>query len=293
MRRLTAPRPPNPLVSALLATSLSGDGPRRAYVDGPFGQVHLRGVRARVVPCKRPLYALHQSPKSGLEMEKLLACFMDRDAVAPDYPGYGLSDPPPAEAAATIEAYAESVWAIADALGHERIDLFGNHTGAKVAAAMAMACPQRVGAVVMVSAALLTEEERAAFEAYFQPVPLDAAGTRFTTMWARIHRHAGPGVTLEMKARSFLQNMMGGEAYEWGHAAAFAYDAPFREALATLPHPILVLNPDDELTEATRRAAGLLRRGRVLELPGWGHGLLELHAAELAALIADFVDQAA
>ena len=226
-------------------------------------------------------------------METLLTCLSGREAVAPDYPGYGQSDAPPEQACATIEAYATSVWAVADALGHERIDVFGNHTGGKVAAAMAMAQPDRVGAIVMVSAALVTPEERAAFEAYFQPVPLDEAGTRFTGMWARIHHHAGPGMSLELKARSFLQNLMGGEAYEWGHAAAFAYDAPFKEALAALAHPILVLNPDDELTEATNRAEGLMRNGRILDLPGWGHGLLELRAQELARLIGDFVDQAA
>ena len=274
-------------------TASSPPRPRRAYGEGPFGQLHYRWREGPAGGAAQPLYCLHQSPKSGLEMEALLGWFDDRPTVAPDYPGYGMSDAPPNEDAATIEAYAAGVWAVADALGHERIDLFGNHTGAKVAAAMALARPERVGAVVMVSAALLTPEERAAFGAYFQPVPLDEAGTRFTSMWARIHHHAGPGVTLEMKARSFLQNLMGGEAYEWGHAAAFAYDTPFREALATLPHPILVLNPEDELTEATRRAAGVLRNGWILELPGWGHGMLELRAAELARLIARFVDQAA
>lgn len=271
----------------------SSPRPRRAYGDGPFGQMHWRATPGPAGATARPLYCLHQSPKSGLEMETLLGRFSDRPAVAPDYPGYGLSDPPPSADAATIEAYAESVWAVADALGHERVDLFGHHTGAKVAAAMAVARPDRVGAIVMVSAALVTPAERAAFEAYFQPVPLDEAGTRFTSMWARIHHHAGPGMTLEMKARSFLQNLMGGEGYEWGHAAAFAYDAPFREALASLPHPILVLNPEDELTEATRRAEGLLRNGRLQELPGWGHGMVELRATELARLIAAFVDQAA
>jgi pimeloyl-ACP methyl ester carboxylesterase len=265
---------------------------RRSYVDGPFGQIHVR-TRAGQAASPPVLYCLHQSPKSGLEFDVFLhACPQAWTVVAPDYPGYGQSDPPPREQDATIEAYAASMWAVADALGHGRIALFGNHTGAKVAAAMALARPQAVAAIIMVSAALLTPQERAEFTSYFQPVPLDEAGTRFTDMWARIHKHAGPGMTLEMKARSFLQNQMGGEAYEWGHAAAFAYDAPFRQALATLEQPILVLNPEDELTEATRRAAPLLRNGRVQELPGYGHGMLDLRAETLAALVTDFAAQA-
>jgi pimeloyl-ACP methyl ester carboxylesterase len=264
---------------------------RRAYVDGRFGQIHVRRTTPSA-PSKLPLYCLHQSPKSGLEFDAFMrAIGEDRIAVASDYPGYGFSDAPPHEKDATIDAYAESVWQVADALGHERIDLFGNHTGAKVAAAMALLRPERVGGIVMVSAALLTPDERAQFADYFQPIPLDADGTRFREMWARIGKHAGPGMTLEMMARSMLQNMMGGEAYEWGHAAAFAYDAPFQAALTTLPHRIAILNPGDELQEATRRAAPLLRNGEIVELPEWGHGFLEVRAHEASALVTRLLDE--
>jgi pimeloyl-ACP methyl ester carboxylesterase len=259
---------------------------RRTYVDGQFGQIHLRMGGAGA-----PLYLLHQSPKSGLEMDtlgRLLA--QQRCVVAPDYPGYGLSDPPPGQTAATIAAYAEAVWAVADHLGHPRVQLFGNHTGAMVAAEMARQQPDRVGAIAMISAPILTPQEAADFDAYFQPIPLDAAGTRFSTMWARIAAVAAPGVTLEMKARSFLQNLFGGEAYEWGHHAAFAYAARFAETLAALACPVLVFNPADELAPATRRAAAILRTGRVVEKPDWGHGLLEVKAAALAAELRDFLD---
>lgn len=263
---------------------------RRTYVDGSFGQIHVR--IAQGASSQQPaLYCLHQSPKSGLEFEPLLrAASAARTIVAPDYPGYGVSDPPPTQADASIEAYAAEMWRVADALAHAHIDLFGNHTGSKVAAEMAMQRPDRVRAIVMVSAPLLTPQERARFADYFAPTPLDREGTRFRLQWERVVAHAGPGVTLEMMARSYVQNLMGGEGYEWGHAAAFAYHASFEAALRTLAQPIFVINPADDLQEATRRAVPLLRSGRIIEAPQWGHGFLDAFADDVAALVTRLLD---
>jgi pimeloyl-ACP methyl ester carboxylesterase len=261
----------------------------RTYVDGPFGQVHVRVAQRPEGANAPPLCCLHQSPKSGLEFEVFMAeACRDRTVIAPDYPGYGLSDRPAEKP--SIADYARTCWAVADALGAERIDLFGNHTGSKVAAEMAVQQPERVGGIVMVSAAILNDAERAMFSDYFTPVPLDEAGTRFSTMWERIGRHAGPGMTLDMRARSLLQNLMGGEEYEWGHEAAFAWHEPFIEALKSLPHRIIILNPADELSEATRRAAPLIRNGRIIECPQWGHGFLELQSGALAELLCSELD---
>lgn len=268
--------------------------PKRQYLDGPFGQIHVRiasppgGADAETRP---PLCCLHQSPKSGLEFEAfMVAAARDRIVIAPDYPGYGMSDPPPNEAAATIDAYARAMWAAMEGLGHGRVSLLGHHTGSKVAVEMARARPQAVDAMVLISASLMTDEERARFADYFQPVPLDAAGTRFTGAWSRIREFSGPGMTLEAMARSLAQNIMGGEGYEWGHAAAFNWVAPFREALETPPCPIAIINPGDELQEITRRAAPFLPEGALIERPQWSHGFLEVHAGEAAALVRQLLD---
>lgn len=258
---------------------------RRIYLEGKFGQIHAR-ICEPENPTDRPLYCAHQSPKCGAEFDAFMQeAASDRIVVAPDYPGYGMSDPPRHETQATIPAYAESLWQVADQLGHDRIDVFGNHTGGKVAAEMALQYPDRVGGIVMVSAAILTDEERSAFSDFFQPIPLDEAGSRFLTMWERIVERRGPGTTLEMLAKSFAMNLSGGEAYEWGHHAAFAYGAPFEEALRVLPHRITVLNPKDDLTQSTRRAQGMIRNGEVIELPDWGYNFMDVWPSEAAALV--------
>ena len=263
---------------------------RRAYFDGPHGQIHA-WIAGQARPGVLPLFCAHQSPKHGGEFSNFMkAAGQHRLVVAPDYPGYGMSDRPPDESDVTIEYYADAMWSVIDQMGHEKVDLFGNHTGSKVIAAMAMARPERVGSLVMISATILTPEEHRMFSDYFQPVPLDEAGTRFTTMWSRIVERRGPGATLEMMARSFAMNLMGGEAYEWGHHAAFAWWKEDETALRTLEHRITILNPADDLTECTRRAAPLLKNGQVIELPDWGYNFMDVWPEESAALVLSHLD---
>lgn len=258
----------------------------RSYVDATYGQLHYRIAGPDTPSSLPPLYCLHQSPKCGLEFETLMGVLgNERIVVAPDYPGYGQSDAPPEEHLATVPAYAEACWQVADSLGHRSISLFGNHTGAKVATAMTSTRPEDVDRIAMVSAALLTAEEREWFSDFFTPIPLDEAGTRFTTMWERIIGRRGPGTTLEMLAQSLMMNLLGGEAYEWGHAAAFAYSEPFSDALKSLPHAITILNPADDLTECTRRATPLLRNGQVIECPQWGYNFMDVWPQDVATLL--------
>lgn len=257
--------------------------PRRLFVDIDYGQMHLRISE----PSKKvsfPLICLHMSPKSG----RFFARFMDemssdRAVVAPDYPGMGESDPPPAEPDVTIQDYARSVWQAVDALGLETVDLLGHHTGSKVAAEMAHQHPERVHRIVMVSALVLSCEEQKAFDEHYQPVPLDEEGTRFQKMWEAIKFHRGPGMTLEMMAASLAESMRGGEAYEWGHRAAFAYNSFFPSVVSGLKHKITVFNPKDDLYDITPRVRDLLKNGRVVDKPEWGHGLFDTATAEVAA----------
>jgi hypothetical protein len=155
---------------------------------------------------------------------------------------------------------------------------------------MAVQQPGRVHAIAMVSAAILTDDERNMFKDMFTPIPLDADASRLTISWQRILERRGPGQTLEMLDRSLYMNMMGGEAYEWGHVAAFAHGKPFEDALKTLPHRITIINPADDLTEATRRASAIMRNGEVIECPEWGYGFMDVSASDTADLVLGKLD---
>lgn len=262
---------------------------RRHYVDGRHGQVHLRHAGDVDAP-RPPVLCLHQSPKSSRQFTQLLAeIARDRFALAPDYPGMGESDPPPAEPHVTIADYAASALEALDAFTTAPFHVVGHHTGAMVATELAQALPGRVLTVTSIAAPVLTDDEAAELDAAFAPLPLDEAGTRYSTLWQRVLEHRGPGMTLEMCAESMAENFRGGEAYEWGHRAAFADVPAYRERLAAIRQPVFVMNVRDDLWEITPRADALLANGLRRDYPDWGNGFLALHAAEAASEILGFI----
>lgn len=259
-------------------------GTTRRYVDGPFGQVHLRTCGE---PADPPLMLLHMSPKSSRGFAEVMGplAAAGHYVVAPDYPGYGESDAVPDTQTVTVAHYARSCWAVADALRLGQLDLMGHHTGSKVAVEMAHQRPGDVRRLVLVSTAILTAEEQAGFTASYQPIPLDEAGTRFRRMWDLVVQHRGPGMTLEMMAEAFAENLRGGERYEDGHHAAFAYNAVFAERAGALPHPVTVLNPKDDLWAITPRAKDAFSDVRVEDHPEWGHGFFSAYPDDAAAAV--------
>lgn len=246
---------------------------RRGFIDAEYGQMHYR--MAGTPGNKNTLLCLHQSPKSSREFIRFMdVAAQDRHIVAIDSPGHGESDVP--DSPIGIDGYAKEIWSAIDALGLGKVDILGHHTGAKVATEMAYQRPESVGGIVMVSALVLSAEEREGFKSMFQPIPLDEAGTRFSHMWAQALKYRGPDVSLEMLANSMAENMRAGEAYEWGHQAAFEYNTVFADRVRELTHKITVLNPADMLFEYTPRVGPLLQNGEVIDLPQWGSGFMDV-----------------
>lgn len=264
---------------------------RRSYVDLPFGQMHLRHAGKGAAAGRPPLLCLHMSPASGLVYERFLdAMGHDRVAIAPDTPGFGQSDPLPEFP--EIADYARTMWSLVDALALPGpVDLMGYHTGSLTIAEMARQAPDRARRLILVSAPIYTEEERAALRALYRPGPIFTAdGARLLELWRwfLVFFRVGQDNTLEDAARIFYERLSGRERHWWGHRAAFNYDlAP---VLSALPHRVTVLNPDDDLAANTPRAAPLLRDGRVLDLPAFTHGFLDTHTAEAARLVRELLD---
>ena len=180
---------------------------RRAFVDADYGQIHYR-VAGKVSE-NRSVVCLHQSPKSSREfIEFMKLASNDRLIVAIDSPGHGESDVPGKKMG--IEGFARSIWSALDALNLGKVDLLGHHTGAKVAAEMAFQRPDDVDKIVMISALILTLEERKDFKSQIKPIPLDEAGTRFKHMWAQSLKFRGPKLTLGQLAASMAEDMRAG-----------------------------------------------------------------------------------
>ena len=120
----------------------------------------------RPAPTRPTLLCLHQTPKSGWDYEPLMPVMAaDRVIVAPDTPGYGGSDAPPAPVA--IEDYAEVMAALMQDLQAKGaappgpFDVMGYHTGSLTATQLGLARPERVRRLVLLGLAAFDAEERA------------------------------------------------------------------------------------------------------------------------------------
>lgn len=264
---------------------------RRCFVDGEYGQLHLR--QAGAVSDKPTIICLHMVPKSGRSFANIMPYLAsERLVLAIDYPGYGESAPPPL--APTVEDYARAVWQVVDGLQSQAdlktVSFVGYHTGSMVAVEATIQRPHPVDKLINVSAPIFTAAEVDNYHKQFAPVPLDEEGRRFKMMWERIMQHRGPGMTLEMAADSMAENLRGGENYEWGHSAAFNYAATYNRHLAELDKPVFIMNINDSIQEHSRRIDP--NNGYRKEYPQWGTGLFDAFPKEIAAEILSFLDDA-
>ena len=190
----------------------------------------------------------------------------------------------------TIPDFAESAWqVIDDRIGDRPVHLVGHHTGSMVAVEATLQRPERVVSLINIAAPEFTDEELSASVEYFEPIPIDEAGTRFRIMWERIMFHRGPGMTLQMAADSMAENLRAGDDYEWGHRAAFAYARQYVENLGRFDQPLFVMNPKDDTFEQTQRIDPRLRNGRRVDYPDWGHGFLDAYPEAAAEEMLRFI----
>lgn len=207
----------------------------RAFLTLPGRQVHYR--RAGSGP---PVVLLHQSPKSSEELIPLIALLAPHFTVlAPDTPGYGLSDPiadPDSEP--EIDAFADAVAEFFDAMELVCAGLYGLHTGAAIATRFAARYPGRVAALVANGTLIKTPEERADMLAHYLPPFVPSwDGAHLAWAWARMReqliffpwhkrdpsaRIAFP-IALDGLQTNTLALLQAGDNYRTAYRTAFAY----------------------------------------------------------------------
>ena len=255
---------------------------RKRYVDGPFGQVHLResGAGSGTVP----LVCLHATAYSSRSFAALMREFGDaRHVIAVDLPGYGESSAPPAPL--DIAGYARAVAeAVAEAVGNRPIDLLGYHTGVYVAAELALIYPERVRQMTWLGVPYFHALDFAAWRAKLAaPHTLTGSLDQFAERWDWLVTQRPEGLPLARGFQNFVDELKAWPNGSWAHAALFAYDAPALLPLITAP--VTVLNPVGHLAEPSRVAAGLLQNAALIELPHLTGAVLDTAAAAIAALI--------
>ena len=224
---------------------------RRAYFECRYGQLHVHNA----IPAgggfdeQTTLICLHASSGTGrafLPVSKILG--MSRSVYSPDTPGCGESDGPPG--ALSVAGFAEAIGDFLDSMRFRQIDLLGVHSGAAVAAELAIARPKVVRRVVMVGAPALDESERRSYRDLSAP------------------EGSPPGALV---------------------ARAALIDWKAQSRLPLVKQPLLVLRPRDNFWEAGGRVAKLKPDARVVDLPEHDKRILETQPQLVAKQLSAFL----
>jgi pimeloyl-ACP methyl ester carboxylesterase len=241
----------------------------RAFADLPGRQVHYRHAGSGGVP----LLMLHGSPGSGRQLEKLGDLLSPtRRALAPDRPGNGDSPVLPL-AQPEIADYALADLDFLDALDIPLVDVYGSHTGANVAAELAIAAPTRVRRIILDGIGLFSQEQVVDYLAHYTPrMEPDLSGAYLTRAFqfcrdqvlyfpwfaptAQNARGLGlpPPAALHALVLEVLKSLT---TYHLGYDASFRYDPRARLPLITQPTLAICAN-DDPLNTYLPEALGLI-----------------------------------
>ena len=239
---------------------------RRGYINSPYGQLHYRdqGDAQQTTA----ILLLHQTAWSSIQwrgVQPLLAEAGYR-SIAPDTPGYGMSDGP-AELP-TLEDYAAAMAPLLDELGLERVLIAGHHTGSSIGAALTGLLPGRVAGLAMHAPSLYTAEERETLLGYpHWDQSLKEDGSHWTARWDFARKATGGAAKLDATQASVMMFFTTGPTEYFGHHAVFNYD--LGEALQAVDVPTLVIsNTGDVSHDKVPRALELRPDFDYAELEG-------------------------
>ncbi len=231
---------------------------KRHFATIEAGRWGARQVHYRRAGSGPALVMLHQSPRSSRDLLPLIEAWSSRfTVIAPDTPGYGLSDPL-GVAATDMDGFAQAVEEFLDAIGVADFGVYGFHTGAGMAVALAHRLPRRTRAVVANGYVVLTDEEASDILAnYLPPFEPRWDGSHLTWLWARLReqqiffpwhaRHAANRMDFDLSPPEKLQEgvvelLRAGDHYRVAYRAAFEY--PSRAALQQLEVAALITAAD-------------------------------------------------
>lgn len=264
---------------------------RGAYVDGAWGQVHVRIVGDASAGGPVAVF-FHESPLSSAVYEGVLERLDPAlTGIALDSPGYGASSPAP-DPAAEIPDYAGVLLAAVRALGVGRFVAVGGHTGAALAIEVArQAEVSVVPGAVLSGVPIFTEVERQQMLQSWAPtVQPDADGSQFRWAVERYHRVWGAATPPRLLHLAVVELMRALPHYPWAYNACFRYD-PW-PALLAYGGALFLLNAEGDMfarSDADVAGARPAVQRRVMEgVPGQAHlRVPELYAREVERFVGE------
>jgi pimeloyl-ACP methyl ester carboxylesterase len=185
---------------------------------------------------------LHASPRSSIMFEPLMALLAEkapnRRVVAPDTPGYGLTDPLPTPPQSLTD-YLPPLQTFFRALGLRQLTMYGTATGAQLGIAYANTYPADVPHLLLDNACHFTETEREAILShYFPDLAPQPDGSHLQRTWQMAESFAqyfpwfmadeahriGPPPPPEQTHQTALEFLQTGPGYADAYRAAFAHE---------------------------------------------------------------------
>ena len=253
----------------------------RKYIEGKFGQIHLR-ISEPIKNELRPILCIHLSPLSGIVYEKFLSVkSLNRVVIAPDTPGYGMSDGPDSQP--NIEDYSKTMLHLVNKLNLKEIDIIGYGTGSKIAFQMGLTKPEIIKHTILISAPDYNDTEVESMKLKLGNIikPKDD-GSHLIELWNQVKSFP----TNDERMKIFPDHIKAGEKKPWGPRAAFSYS--YKNKIDNFIPKLLVINIQNEITEPTRRLSKFLKKENYLERLDWQHGFLDIHGQEFANIVSKF-----
>ena len=256
---------------------------KRGFVDLPHGQMHYRYAGEGGLGAENlPLLVIHASPGSSRQQVGLIADFATEMLVlAPDTPGNGDSEALGPEEL-TVPDMAAAYLAFMDAKGVAKAHVYGSHTGAAIAAELAILAPERIGRVVLDGISVMGEEELADIMVHYaHPFTPDLEGSYLQRIFQfcrdqylffpwykrdKAHQRLGGLPHPNDLYAWVLEVLKGATTYHRNYRAAFQWDALGRLPLVK-PVALVIAGENDPLIEGTQQAAAALPKPAFTGLP--------------------------
>lgn len=264
-----------------------GDRLRRDVIESAAGRLHVWRCDSG---SGMPLLLLHSGTSSSMSLLRVARSAVGtRPVYALDLPGHGESRPAAADEPASVEWAARVVEALLDELGHEQVEVLGQHYGALVGLELAHQRPKRVSRLVAVGLPWLMAEESIAAAADAAPsiAPLPD-GThlirawymmRDSALWFPHHRsersralRVDPQFDAEAIHSRVVELMKIGDRYRDVLRAQAEYPVASRLG-DTRIDLVLARVPGDGFGQRAEFASAAAARARIVDLPrdqsGW------------------------
>ena len=259
---------------------------RKGYVDTSVGQMHYREAGRGG---DLPIVMLHQTASCGVMFEPLMAELQgDYRVIAPDVPGFGMSDRPAAPG--NIPLYAQAMHETLQALGIRTCWLFGVHSGAAVAVALEARHPGTARKLVLSGPPYANDDMRALIAEQGRPFEIREDGGHLLEIWARI-RAKDPGAPLDWAHTECVNNLHAGP--RWHEAYLAIVSCEFNALLPTIACPTLLMAGDtDSLRSSLEPAHAALPSARKIVVPDATTYLCVRRAAAVAEILRGFFQSA-